>query len=460
MLLASIVFYLSWSPAFLLHFLLILAINYPFFITIHSKRSMPFLIAIVILNLLNLSFFKYFYFFTKNVAWFFPESIFKELSNLSNSIIPEIILPLAISFYTFQIIALQVDAYRGELEKRPSFFHFMLFIMFFPQLIAGPIMRHNQLLPYLDKKKDASKMDAERGLALIGSGLIKKVLMADFLIEMIGVVSANPSQYHAVFVIISIYFFAFMVYLDFSAYTDLARGSAFLLGFKIPINFRGAFFQISFADHWKRWHLTLTQWLRDYLYFSMGGSRRGVLITYIGIIITFFLGGLWHGAGWGFILWGFLSGLYLALERMIYSSGLIKQPASWGIREGENKNSWYKRSLYNVFKAFFVFNVIAMTGIFFYAGLDLSLAENLIRALMHNWDSSLKAYPITTHHIFVVAGFLILHWLEYNDYEPFSGFQEKIRGYSRYMLPIGSVLVFVLCALYAKGDQPFVYFQF
>ena len=456
----SLIFYASWSPLFLVHFLLIILINYPFLVQIQKNKSRFALIFVLFLNFLNLAFFKYFYFFVDSVNYFAHSPLLASINPQNDDIIPAIILPLAISFYTFQITALQVDVYRNEMKEAPSLFNFSLFITFFPQLIAGPIMRQDQLFPQLEMEKKPDDIDITRGLALIGTGLVKKVFIADLLAAVSKTVSQSPGDYHAISLLFSAYFFLIMVYCDFSGYTDFARGAALLFGFEIPANFRGPLFQISYSDHWNRWHITLSTWLRDYLYIALGGNRQGATRAYFNLFLTFFLGGLWHGAGWGFAIWGTLNGLYVAIERYIYKgTNLIKTPASWGRREDESDKSYRKRTAYNVFKAILIFNSIAMAAIFFNTGLDVSRGVRIFLGIFTNWDPELKVFPLNTYHGLMLLLFLFLHYLEYNDYFRKQNWETLARQYSSKLMPAVAVLLLFYCSWKAGGDT-FVYFQF
>jgi D-alanyl-lipoteichoic acid acyltransferase DltB (MBOAT superfamily) len=311
LLLASILFYASWSLGFLFHFLFFIIINYYFTKILLKNQSKKVISISVVLNLFNLGVFKYFYFFTNTFASLSGISSF---ANLDKSMSFKIILPLAISFYTFQMIAYLVDVYRKKITDELSFFDFSLFILFFPQLIAGPIMRYHDFIPEL-KNIRAKKEYISPGLSFIALGILKKVLIADNLATFIDPIWQNPSSYSWLTLLAVAHGFTWQIYCDFSGYTDIARGCAFLLGFHIPENFRSPFLADSARDIWQRWHITLSTWLRDYIYISLGGSKISETRTSVNQIITFTLGGLWHGANWTYLFWGFYHGVILVIER-------------------------------------------------------------------------------------------------------------------------------------------------
>jgi D-alanyl-lipoteichoic acid acyltransferase DltB (MBOAT superfamily) len=232
--------------------------------------------------------------------------------------LPQIFLPLGISFYSFQIAGLAIDTYRRQIEPPRSFGRYALFVSFFPQLIAGPILRGSELLPQLDRGGVIDPARTRRGMWLLASGLVKKVLFADFLLSFyVDAVFNRPDLATGPQVLIALYSFAFQIYFDFSGYTDMARGLACLLGFELPLNFEEPYLSRNPAEFWRRWHITLSRWLRDYLYVPLGGNRRGPARTYTNLLLTMLLGGLWHGAGWTFVLWGGLHGLWLAVHRWL-----------------------------------------------------------------------------------------------------------------------------------------------
>jgi D-alanyl-lipoteichoic acid acyltransferase DltB (MBOAT superfamily) len=235
--------------------------------------------------------------------------------------LPEVLLPLGISFYSFQILALQLDVYRGAAQAPASFARYLLFIAFFPQLVAGPILRGHEFLPQLERGGRVAPERTRRGLWLIASGVAKKVVLGDFLLApFVDPVFAHAGVAPAPVQLLAVYGFAFQIYFDFSGYTDMARGMACLLGFELPPNFQEPYLSRNPAEFWRRWHMTLSRWLRDYLYVPLGGNRRGRARTQLNLFLTMLLGGLWHGAAWTFVLWGGLHGLLLVAHRAFAGS--------------------------------------------------------------------------------------------------------------------------------------------
>jgi D-alanyl-lipoteichoic acid acyltransferase DltB (MBOAT superfamily) len=229
-----------------------------------------------------------------------------------------ILLPAGISFYTFQSISYSIDVYRGRLAVERNFVRYALFVAFFPQLIAGPIVRAVDLLPQIPRRPFLAAEQVGRGLFLIATGLLKKVVVADFLaINLVDRVFEVPGFYSSLEMLLGLYGYTMQVYMDFSAYSDIAIGSALLLGFRLPENFNRPYLATSIADFWRRWHITLSSWLREYLYFPLGGSRGTSLQTYRNLFITFVLIGLWHGADWTFVVYGCLHAVGMCVDRYV-----------------------------------------------------------------------------------------------------------------------------------------------
>jgi D-alanyl-lipoteichoic acid acyltransferase DltB (MBOAT superfamily) len=309
---ASLFFYGWWNPAYLGLMLVSIFFNYGIGVSLggapKQPNKKPILIFGVIVNLGLLAYFKYANFFVDN------------LNNIAGTdiVLEQIILPLAISFFTFQQIAYLVDAWRGE-TKEYNFLHYCLFVTFFPQLIAGPIVHHKEMLPQFAKDvvyKLRSKHLAI-GLTIFAIGLFKKVVLADGIS-----VYASPVFDAAEAGVVLTFFeawggslaYTFQLYFDFSGYSDMAIGIARMFGIRLPLNFNSPYKATSIIDFWRKWHITLSRFLKDYLYIPLGGSRQGKSRRYANLMITMLLGGLWHGAGWTFVLWGALHGFYLIIN--------------------------------------------------------------------------------------------------------------------------------------------------
>jgi len=341
---ASLVFYTMWIPAYLLLLLLDVVVNYGLLrAMLVSNRPRLHLVASCVFTLGLLAYYKYAAMLLETALpvleggfGFSPE-------------VPEIFLPLGISFYSFQILALTIDCYRDKVRppvdgpgvRVPTFARYTLFVSFFPQLIAGPILRGHEFLPQLERGGETTRDRTRRGLWLIGVGLGKKVILADFLLPPV-------SSFHW----LALYSFAFQIYYDFSGYCDMARGMALLLGYELPLNFMEPYLSRDPREFWRRWHVTLSRWLSDYLYIPLGGSRRGHLRTYGCLMATMLLGGLWHGASWNFVVWGGLHGLLLLGHRLV-GRRPVDLGADIGWRDGP--------------RIFLLFNAVSLTWVFFRA---------------------------------------------------------------------------------------------
>lgn len=308
--LASVIFYGTWNPIYVPGFAVLVVANWRLGIAaVH--RPLAAVIAAVVLDVGMLAAFKYSDWLLGSTA-----NVITRLTGDPAPLGPiGLILPLAISFVTFTMLAYVIDVARGyPVERRLD--RYALFITFFPHLIAGPIMRGREFLPQVRHPRPWSMVHLRLALPLLVGGLIKKVL-GDVLAPTANVVFDDPTSFAAPFIWIGILAFSFQIYLDFSGYTDLALGSAHLLGFRLPRNFDWPYRALSIQEFWRRWHMTLSRWLRDYLYIPLGGSRRGQLRMYVALFATMLLGGLWHGAGLTFVIWGAWHGIGLAAHRWL-----------------------------------------------------------------------------------------------------------------------------------------------
>lgn len=318
-LIASCIFYSFFSFNFLLHFLFIIFVNYLFIRYLREKDS--FLKISIGFNLANLFLFKYFYFFLETIGYISGIEILTHktllnqyFSNLTHFANFEVVLPATISYYTFQLISLSVDLKKGEIHELISFYDVASYVLFFPVMIAGPITRFKDIVPKMEEPI-ISREDMREGIWKILLGITKKVALSDSITTIIYPVFKEPENYSGLSILLTSYFFAIHLYLDFSGLTDIARGLGRLLGYNLPENFKAPFLLNSFSDFWRRWHLSFSFWIRDYIYIPLGGSRVSEWRGYFNLLITFILGGLWHGASMNFMMWGFLTGLFLSLER-------------------------------------------------------------------------------------------------------------------------------------------------
>ncbi|MCL2304592.1 MAG: MBOAT family protein [Planctomycetaceae bacterium] len=318
LILASYYFYCCWDWRFAFLILLSTIVDYYAGLIIDRaktpKSRKTWLIVSLVVNLGCLGFFKYCDFFIVN---------FQTLMGTMGIQVPiaplHIILPVGISFYTFQTLSYTLDIYKGTLKPTRDFSKFALFVVYFPQLVAGPIVRAQEFMPQLEHKPNYDDDATVRGVYQIFAGLFKKIMIADVLaVTLVDPAFRNPETFSGFWLLLAVYAYAMQIYCDFSGYSDIAIGSARLCGFVLPINFNRPYIATSLTDFWRRWHITLSTWLRDYLYISLGGNRWGSLLTYRNLFITMLLGGLWHGAAWNFVIWGGIHGIGLAVEKMIF----------------------------------------------------------------------------------------------------------------------------------------------
>lgn len=430
LLIGSLIFYGFWSIYFLIHFSLIVFVNFLFYKYSDYKYNKTKITLVVILNLLNLAFFKYFYFLLNTLNDLLN---IKQISEI-NTQIPEIVLPLAISFYTFQILAFQIDVYKEKIKSIISLEDFAIFIMFFPQLIAGPIMRHSDFFKQLHKKKKFLELPYNAAGYLIILGVLKKVIIADNISPIIEPFFSQPQNYDTFSALISIYGFAIQIYCDFSGYCDIARGVALLLGYDIPVNFNAPYFSTSLREFWQRWHITLSEWLRDYLYIALGGNRAGKTRTYVNLLTTMILGGLWHGANYTFLIWGAIHGAYLIAERSLTKLKFEKENV-----------------MIRIIKAILVFHLVCFAWLFFRIE-HLQDIQDIYTNLM--LQSGIRLLDIPKLYRLLAIGFL-LHTYEY--------FQSQIRikfVYRRLLLPGLAILCGILVLTLASNSMQFIYFQF
>ena len=350
---ASYVFYAAWDWRFL--GLLLLSTATDFFVArrLESEagaRPRRVLLAISFaVNLGVLGFFKYFNFFVDSMV-----GLFEQFGMNADAPTLRVILPVGISFYTFQTLAYTIDVYRGRAAAEHNFQTFALYVAFFPQLVAGPIERAQRLIPQLKEPKTRLTYELFRsGAFLILLGLFKKIAIADTLAPYVDEAFTSSATAGWVELLVGVYAFSLQIYGDFSGYTDIARGTSRLLGIDLMVNFDQPYLSRNITNFWRTWHISLSTWLRDYLYIPLGGNRKGGLLTYRNLMITMLLGGLWHGAAWTFAAWGGLHGLYLAVHRRA--------------REKSPKKATDPLSAKDVLPTLATFNLVCLAWVFFRA---------------------------------------------------------------------------------------------
>ncbi len=446
--LASFIFYGAWSVPFLIHFWAIVTINHILnqFLLKNQKSKIFYLILGI--NLTNLFFFKYLYFFIKTLGSIFISSDLSKLSIdqffQSSFGFEEIVLPLAISFYTFQMIAYTVDIYRQEAPENPTYSEYILFIMFFPQLVAGPIVRHGEFFSQL-KNWNAKDNQIDSGIYFILMGLIKKVILSDSLSPLIDPVFHNPSEYNGAAVALCLFGFMARIFFDFSGYTDLARGFGKLLGIELPENFNAPYFSRSISELWTRWHITLSTWIKDYIYIPLGGSRVSEIRQYLNLIITFSLAGLWHGANLTFLVWGFIHGIILSLERNYFA---------FQKKRDQNQPPKKPSLVRHIFGIAYCFCLFTIT-IPFFNGPDIDRSFILLQKL-GTWagGNSIK------NPDFIVSSIAICFALNGVQYYSYNRVWEINQTKTRFLLFAFAMLTVWLLGLFTPEGTEFIYFQF
>lgn len=369
---ASYLFYMSWNAKLVFLILTTTAVSYLAGMIIEKyreKKALPALSLIVtlIVSLGFLFFFKYFNFVISSVnsalAAFGGEKTFSTL---------DLILPVGISFYTFQTLSYVIDVYRGKIKAERNFFYYALFVSFFPQLVAGPIERPDNLLPQLREHRDPKADDIRDGLKLMAIGFFKKIVLADGVASAVNAVYNSPDGQSGFSVILATLLFAVQIYGDFSGYTDIAIGAARMLGIRLMKNFDRPYTAQSVKEFWDRWHISLSSWFRDYLYIPLGGNRKGKARKMLNVFIVFLVSGIWHGAAWTFVLWGALHGLYRLIEELFYKP--IKKFA-----EKKGAGAVFLRRL-------ITFLLVTFAWIFFRANSVADL-QTLLGSLASGWNA-------------------------------------------------------------------------
>ncbi|MDX1906052.1 MAG: MBOAT family O-acyltransferase [Bacteroidia bacterium] len=315
LLVASYVFYGYWDWRFC--FLLLGSTTLDFFLgqAMHrlqdEKQRKQLLVFSVVVNLTILGIFKYFNFFAESF-----NAMTSAMGMTLDQIHLNVILPVGISFYTFQSMSYVIDVYRRRMEPARNFLDFTLYVAFFSQLVAGPIERAIDLLPQIERGLQPTRKQIIEGIQLIVIGMFLKVLVGDASGRIVDHIFAEPERYASLELLMGLVLFSIQIYADFSGYSIIARGTAKLVGAELMINFEQPYLSANITEFWRRWHISLSNWLKDYLYISLGGNRKGEFRTYVNLFITMLLGGLWHGASWNFVIWGALHGVYLAIHKM------------------------------------------------------------------------------------------------------------------------------------------------
>jgi len=404
-----------------------------------SKRRQAVMAVAVAATLLPLAFFKYYGFFAVNVT-----NGLAKLGIHGGPPLIQVVLPVGVSFFSFMAVAYVVDIYRGQ-TKPSSWVDTFLYLSLFPHLVAGPIVRPNELIPQLEVRRDPRHIDVAGAAWLIFGGLFKKVVISSFLASaIVDPVFGDPARHSALEALFAIWGYAVVIYADFSGYTDIAIGVAKLLGFQFPQNFDRPYSARSMRDFWRRWHMTLSRWLRDYLYIPLGGSKKGERRTYINILITMVLGGLWHGAAWTFVFWGSYHGVgqVLGATRRARRTKLgLPEPTDTPARV------WGQRLI--------TFHLVCLGWVFFRAD-SIGTALGLLDRLVTGWNA-----PTVLVTPLVIGAIALILSLQFLPHDAADRIMDRVA--SLQPVTMGAVFAFVLFVISTLGPPgvaPFIYFQF
>jgi alginate O-acetyltransferase complex protein AlgI len=457
LLLASLFFYYKSGGLFLFLLVLVTVVDFICGLLIHRSRRKSFKRLFIVLSLVSnlgiLAYFKYTGFFISTINELLGTDfqVYDFLASFSNAHmgtsfnISTIILPVGISFFTFQSLSYTLDIYRGKLEPLRNIVDFGFYVSFFPQLVAGPIVRAYEFIPQLYRDYNLTTREFGHALFLILKGLIKKIIISDFIaVNLVDRVFDFPSVYSGFENLAAVYGYGLQIYCDFSGYTDIAIGLALILGFRLPVNFNSPYKATGIADFWKRWHISLSRWLKDYLYISLGGNRKGKIRTGINLMITMLLGGLWHGAALRFIIWGGLHGIGLVINKIWHSI--------FGSRLHSGRFG-------KAVAVFITFNFVSFCWIFFRAK-DMDTGLLMLKQIAENfspgsWLTVLPAY--SSVFLLMCAGYFI-HFLPERIKESYRGL------FIRIPLPAQFVVVLLIAVLLIQMRttevMPFIYFRF
>lgn len=460
LLVASYVFYMWWNP---LYILLIVGSTLVDYISgyrmgehlVGDPRRKKWVWFSVITNLGLLGIFKYYNFFAGELNLGLQQLGIDGALPLLN-----VLLPVGISFYTFQSMSYTIDVYRGKIDAERSFVRFATYVAFFPQLVAGPILRSTDFLPQLRNRVINLKADNLRsGFHLFLNGLVKKMLVADQVGRLVDYIFDLPQGLPSPVIAIGAFAFAIQIYADFSAYSDMAIGVARMMGFHIPANFRYPNFSRSISEFWTRWHISLSTWVRDYLYFPLGGSRLGIARTYINLLITMLLMGVWHGAGWNFFLYGLFNGAVMVVERATHWRTAIGDIDPWGMTQV----GWKRVRIFSgsAFKWLIFLYLRLFSCILFRVTDTQDLIYSIKKYVFFDFDFTLGSWGLAQANPFligiIVLAFGGLHLFSYRV-NGIAGWLDRQSRAVQYVVYFAAG--FALFALWPTERVAYIYFQF
>lgn len=441
----SLLFYGFWGKSYLILIIWIAIFDFSIARLLWKLESLPLRRFLLFISLGNsvgiLIFFKYGHFIAQNWADIFG------IPMDSAEFWSQFLLPVGISFYTFQSISYVVDVYQGELRPERSFISYLLFLCFFPQLVAGPIVTAKSFLPQIRRPQSFVRIPLLFALFLILLGLFKKMVLADHLAEVSDLVFAHPGEMETRALWTGMFSYSFQIYCDFSGYTDIAQGVALLFGFRLPENFRMPYLASGFSEFWTRWHISLSQWLRKYVYIPLGGNRMGSFFTYRNLLLVMAIGGLWHGASWNFVIWGLGHGCLLVLER-----------------SARNQFSFLSLSYLKPLKVIFTFFSVSLLWVFFRSA---NFFDSLcyLQGIFSKKEGFSLPYSLEMKFVYCFLLILLGHIV---GVKLFRENKQMLAYFGKYQNSLGklaffaflAVLSLILIVLYSAESKPFVYFVF
>lgn len=464
----SYYFYMCWNPSYALLMLFSTVITYLCSLALdradriqgdESRRVRAKKICIAlsfIANLGVLAYFKYANFLVDNL-----NALLAHIHVVYRAPAVDVLLPVGISFYTFQALGYTMDVYRGEIRAERNFLKYALFVSFFPQLVAGPIERSKNLLRQFDEVHKLKFENLRSGFILMLWGYFLKLVLSDRIAIFVDAVYGDPAVYHGWYLIVASVLFAFQIYCDFAGYSVIAKGAAEMMGFRLMDNFNAPYYARSVAEFWRRWHISLSGWFRDYLYIPLGGSRRGRMRKYLNLLIVFFVSGLWHGAQWAFVAWGVLNGLYQILGE------LLKPVRNRVVSLMRLNRDTFSHKLFNVVATFILIDI---SWVFFRAR-DISTAFDLFRSMLtaDNFyilfnDSLFKAGLDAKNFLVMLLAIGVLMIADFFKYRGIEVRKALCRQelWFRWMFLIAATVFIVVFGVWGSGfsEAAFIYFQF
>ncbi|MBL1280851.1 MAG: MBOAT family protein [Fluviicola sp.] len=436
---ASYYFYASWKLEYIVLILFSTGVDYFCGLQMqkreNKKQKRPFLILSILSNLGLLFGFKYWNFFTESA-----NDLLSSLDIVTNIPLFNVLLPVGISFYTFQTLSYSIDVYKGEQKAERHLGYFALYVSFFPQLVAGPIERYSKLAPQLKAKHSFDYENLKNGLRLILFGLFTKMVVADNLAPFVDEIYAHSELYNSSSILLGMVFYSFQIYCDFFGYSLIAIGSALIMGIRLMNNFNSPYLSRNIADFWQRWHISLSTWFRDYLFFPMGGSRSKTFRRIFNIFTVFIVSGLWHGANYTFLFWGLIFALAYLLEKGLNRMLKPKKVKAF--------------SVVHILLALKTFTIVTLAWVFFRSP-SIGDAFTLLGDLLGNFSVD-NFVNISTLSLCVFGSFILIDLLLFNKrYDSWIGKQHFAIRWASYF-----ALLFAIISFSGVEEIPFIYFQF